>query len=112
MFPGLVSLSVIAYSLWPPLVEAPARYLGIELTGLPLTIFTLFLYSWLSLSMAVSFMAIKFEQSQYFRWLGPVFLYLGGYGAFLCAVTFGAYIKEMQGAEMKWDKTVKTGKVN
>ncbi len=112
LFPGLISLGVIAYSLWPPLIDVPVQYLGIELTGLPLTIFTLFLYSWLSLSMLVSFIAIKFEQSRYLGWLGPVFLYLGGYGAFLCAVTFSAYVKEMQGAEMKWDKTVKTGKVN
>jgi hypothetical protein len=33
------------------------------------------------------------------------------YGPFLCAVTFAAYVKELRGAEMKWDKTEKTGKI-
>ena len=36
---------------------------------------------------------------------------LGGYGAFLCAVTFASYVKELRGADMKWDKTEKTGKI-
>jgi cellulose synthase/poly-beta-1,6-N-acetylglucosamine synthase-like glycosyltransferase len=112
LFPGLVSLTIIAYSLWPPLIDVPVKALGLELTGIPRTIFTLFLYSWLALSMLVSFMAIKLEQSKRWSWAAPLALNLGGYGAFLCAVTFGAYVKEIQGAEMKWDKTVKTGKVN
>jgi hypothetical protein len=43
--------------------------------------------------------------------LAPIALYIGGYGSFLCAVTFGSYMKELLGAEMKWDKTEKTGKV-
>ncbi|MBL4689555.1 MAG: hypothetical protein JKY37_33515, partial [Nannocystaceae bacterium] len=46
------------------------------------------------------------------RRLAPLVLLVGGYGPFLCAVTVGAYIKEFRGAEMKWDKTIKTGKVS
>jgi hypothetical protein len=32
-----------------------------------------------------------------------------GYGSLLCSCTFASYIKELRGAEMKWDKTEKTG---
>jgi hypothetical protein len=38
-------------------------------------------------------------------------IYIAGYGSLLCAVTFGAYIKEATGAAKTWDKTEKTGKV-
>ncbi len=45
------------------------------------------------------------------RGLSRLFIYVGGYGPLLCAVTFAAYILEARGAEMRWDKTEKTGKV-
>lgn len=111
LFPGIVSLLVIAYSLWPPLIEGPVAYFGIELREPWRTVLTLFMYSWLSLSMLVSFCAILLEKSRRLSWLAPPVLAIGGYGAFLCAVTFGAYVKELRGADMTWDKTVKTGKV-
>lgn len=111
LFPGIVSLLVISYSLWPPWIDLPMNALGLHLDGWWRTALTLFLYSWLALAMLVSFCAILAEQSRRFKWLASPLLLLGGYGAFLCAVTFGAYVKEFQGADMKWDKTVKTGKV-
>jgi hypothetical protein len=40
-----------------------------------------------------------------------VFLYIAGYGPLLCACTSASYIKELRHAEMKRDKTEKTGKV-
>jgi cellulose synthase/poly-beta-1,6-N-acetylglucosamine synthase-like glycosyltransferase len=111
LFPGVISLLVISYSLWPPWIDVPVAWLGLQLGPTGSMVLTLFLYSWLALAMLVSFTAILLEQSRLFSWLAPTMLLLGGYGAFLCAVTFGAYVKELQGAEMKWDKTVKTGKV-
>jgi len=32
-------------------------------------------------------------------------------GPLLCAITVAAYVQEMRGAEMRWDKTEKTGQV-
>ncbi|HEX2820545.1 MAG TPA: glycosyltransferase family 2 protein, partial [Streptosporangiaceae bacterium] len=43
--------------------------------------------------------------------ISPLVVYLAGYGSLLCACTFVSYVKELRGAEMKWDKTEKTGKV-
>ena len=33
------------------------------------------------------------------------------YGPLLCAITAAAYVKEIQGTEMVWEKTEKTGTV-
>ena len=38
-------------------------------------------------------------------------LYIVGDGPLLTAMTAVSYIKEMQGAEMRWDKTEKTGQL-
>ncbi len=100
---------LIVYSLvsplWAPLV-----------TGLPdgtwAVVGRAFLYSWLALGMAVSWIAKETEaRFPQWPWLSKMLLYVGGYGPLLCAVTFAAYIKEWRGASMAWDKTVKTGKV-
>jgi len=44
-------------------------------------------------------------------WSAPALIYLVGFGPLLCAITFAAYVYEIQGREAKWDKTEKTGKV-
>mgnify|MGYP001402246047 CR=1 FL=1 len=108
VFPGLISLVVIAYALVPPLFDS---WLG--LVPFPRWVeggVVLFLYLWTALSMPVSYFAMLAEDHGHHR-LATVLLYLAGYGPFLCAVTFGAYVKEWQGADKTWDKTVKTGKV-
>jgi cellulose synthase/poly-beta-1,6-N-acetylglucosamine synthase-like glycosyltransferase len=109
LFPGVISLTIIVNTLCPPLLGflsagAPSR-------GLGHTALVLFLYAWLSLSMVVSWSAVKVEKIPRLGWLAPVMIYVAGYGSLLCAVTFGAYIKEMTGAAKTWDKTEKTGKV-
>lgn len=112
LFPGLVSLSLIFYSLWPPLFERLLSHASFEPESVAAVASRLFLYSWLALSMVVAWLAKELERSGgWRRRCAPFVLQLSGYGPFLCAVTFAAYIKEWRGAEMKWDKTVKTGKV-
>jgi cellulose synthase/poly-beta-1,6-N-acetylglucosamine synthase-like glycosyltransferase len=110
LFPGLISLAVIVYSLFPPLFEPLARWTQWASRPELQAVVTLFLYAWLSLSMAVAY-AAKVASSKGHLRLAAVLLYTAGYGSFLCAVTFGAYVKEIRGASMTWDKTVKTGKV-
>lgn len=110
LFPGLISLSVIVYSLFPPLFDYFAEAIGWGQHQVLQHVLTLFLYSWLSLAMAFSYAAKEMEARGYSK-LAKFTLYMAGYGPFLCAVTFGAYVKEIMGASMTWDKTVKTGKV-
>lgn len=106
LFPGIISLLVIAYSLVPPLVAPLAEMVP---QGV-IDVLIVFLYAWTALCMPASWSALAFERKGYPR-LAKATLYLAGYGPFLCAVTFGAYVREAMGAERTWDKTVKTGKV-
>lgn len=111
LFPGLISFSIILYSLFPPLFNPILDILIPDKSSTMATVGTLLLYSWLGLGMVVSYCAVMVERTGRHPVWALVLLYLGGYGPLLCAVTVGAYIKEARGAERSWDKTVKTGKV-
>ncbi len=103
LFPGIGALLIIAYSFFP---------LGIEEEAIPDAL-RILLYLWPVLSMLIAWLAKEASR----RWPGPgstagaLLIYLAGYGPLLSAITFAAYVTELRGAEMKWDKTNKTGKV-
>ena len=114
LFPGVVSLAVILYTC-APLAFTWTMHHAADLTGIHpgetarhLTM--LVAYAWLALCMPVAYLGKKAEELG-LRALSPFFVYLGGYGPLLCAVTFTSYVYELRGAEMTWDKTEKTGKV-
>lgn len=111
VFPGLVSFALIVHSLFPEVWTAVAPLLGFTPGSLLHTGGVLFIYAWLAVSMAVAWSAKWLEETRRLSWLAPVVLLIAGYGPFLCAVTLGAFVKEMTGAERTWDKTEKTGKV-
>jgi cellulose synthase/poly-beta-1,6-N-acetylglucosamine synthase-like glycosyltransferase len=115
LFPGLVSLVIMAAAIAP----APLRYLAYHALnyagasavrgyGAEVELFT---YVWLAGSMAVAYLARLAETRFGGRFTSPVLIYLAGYGSLLCAVTFAAYVKEIRRADASWDKTEKTGKV-
>jgi cellulose synthase/poly-beta-1,6-N-acetylglucosamine synthase-like glycosyltransferase len=114
LFPGLVNLAVIAGACFPHLTGDGFRWLagaahlgtGRQHTGWLI----LFIYVWLTASMAAAYLAKAAEPRRAGRWLSPLLIYLVGYGSLLCACTFAAYVKELRKAEMTWDKTEKTGK--
>ena len=70
-----------------------------------------FVYAWLGGSLAVAYLAKTAEPKPGGRWISAIILYIVGYGTLLCACTFASYVKELRGAEMRWDKTEKTGKM-
>jgi|GEM_PF-161111 len=115
LFPGVISLAIIVYSVLPGPFEAALvgtlRGIGVEPDARLAVAAQLFLYLWLTASMGVAYLA-KWTADRWGPgpWV-PILLYLSGYGAFLCAVTFAAYVREIQGAGLTWDKTVKTGRV-
>lgn len=115
-FPGGVSLLIILATTYPPLFETYIPDLA-DAAGIPLGesathAVVLFCYLWLTLSMVVAWLAKVFETRAGLRLLSPFFIYLAGYGPLLSAITFAAYVKEIQGAEAKWDKTEKSGQVS
>ena len=110
-FPGIISMVVILSAFFPGVVEVwlPSLF-GLEFTAEGEFILRLCLYVWISFSMLGAWLARRLEKT-WAGFLSPVLIYLVGYGSLLCAITFDSYIKEMRGAEAKWDKTEKTGRV-
>lgn len=115
LFPGVVSLVIIIYSVAPEPIGAlfvkSLEGLGVDAT--PRVVFwaQAFAFTWLTVAMLVAYIAKWIAARWRARWLPAFLLQVAGYGAFLCAVTFAAYVREIQGARIIWDKTIKTGKV-
>ena len=114
-FPGAVNLVIIAYSCFPRLFSDGVHRVDHALgwapgRGAPGWLIV-FIYAWLTLSMAVAYLAKVVEPHRFGRMLSPVLIYLVGYGSVLCACTFASYVLELRRAEARWDKTEKTGQV-
>ena len=115
LFPGLVNVTILVAAVLP----GPVSWIGHELAaavGVGVTLgwvraIELFTYIWLSACMGVAFLGKVTESRRFGRVLGPLFVYIGGYGPLLCAITTAAYLKELRHAEATWDKTEKTGKM-
>lgn len=117
LFPGVVSLLIILYALYPPLFDETIagwlRDAGIDPGDGLATGVLLFTYVWLSASMLAAWL-VKLLDARFgrrVRWVVAPLVYVVGYGPLLCAITAAAYVKEARGAAMTWDKTEKTGAV-
>ncbi|HUK69158.1 MAG TPA: glycosyltransferase [Streptosporangiaceae bacterium] len=114
LFPGLVNLAVIVYTCFPRLCRWATRDLFRLLQVVPTPLYAhsviLLIYVWLAVSMAAAYLAKLAEPHKFGKIISPALVYVAGYGPLLCACTFSAYVKELRKAEMKWDKTEKTGK--
>ncbi|MFP3466667.1 glycosyltransferase [Leifsonia sp. SIMBA_070] len=112
LFPGIINMLVMITALFPPvmLVWLPGLF-GVTLDGPALFAITLAIYIWIPFSMVFAWLARKSEKTRAGRWLAPALIYLAGYGSLLCAITFDSYLKELAGAEARWDKTEKVGRV-
>jgi glycosyltransferase involved in cell wall biosynthesis len=113
MFPGAVNLAIIGYTCFPRLFQEATRTFFADSHLRPPHVGWVisFVYAWLGASMAVAYLAKAIEPTWGGRLISAILLYLVGYGSLLCACTFASYLKELSGAEMRWDKTEKTGKV-
>jgi hypothetical protein len=99
LFPGLISVVIIVWAAVPGAVSA---------TSEPVL---LAIYAWLSCSMLAAWLVKRLDDVGAPHWIVAPLLYIVGYGPLLCAMTAGAYIKELRRAEMRWEKTEKTGAV-
>jgi len=114
-FPGLVSLAIMLHSVSPQLYSVEGgrllRDAGIGPSAGLSTGLVLFTYFWLAGSMLAAY-AVKLlaASGRCQRLIAPL-VYIVGYGPLLCAITAAAYIAELRGSELRWDKTEKTGAV-
>lgn len=115
MFPGAVNVAILTAAILPGPVSWVGHQLlataGLTYTSQWVRSIELFTYVWLAGCMAVAFLGKIAEPRRLGRLLGPLFVYVGGYGPLLCAITTAAYVKELRHAEVRWEKTEKTGKV-
>lgn len=111
-FPGLVSVVITIATFFPGFLEddVPAIF-GVEVSDTTLRVWTLFVYSWITLSMVAAWGIKRIDGTRAGRLLSPVLVYLVGYGPILCAITVDSYIKELRHADASWDKTEKTGRI-
>lgn len=106
-FPGLISLLIILYAGFSPIFAN----IGFQPRGSLQTVITLAVYVWLSGSMLAAYLVKRLEDLGWTPWLIAPLLYLVGYGPLLCAMTTAAYFSELRGAERRWEKTEKSGRV-
>jgi hypothetical protein len=61
--------------------------------------------------MVAGFLVARLARSGRLPWLVAPLVYVVGFGPMLCAITAGAYVQELRGAELRWDKTEKVGRI-
>ena len=115
MFPGAVNVLILLAAVLPRpldwLGDMVVRTAGFVVTPGWVRGLELFTYIWLAACMGVAYLGKLAEPRRFGKVLSPVFVYVGGYGPLLCAITTAAYVQEFRGADRHWDKTEKTGKV-
>lgn len=116
LFAGVVNVVVMVAAIvtqpMRSLAETLVGAVGMRITHTWVVAAVVFLYVWLAASMGVAYLAKAAET----RWGGAVtsriLIYLAGYGPLMCAVTLASYVKELSGAEARWEKTEKTGQMS
>ena len=114
LFPGLVSVVIIVWTCFPAIFRWSGEQIT-DATGWVVStagtdLLMLGVYLWVAGCMLAAVACKAVDRAGLHR-LGSAGLYVCGFGPLLCAVTFTAYVKELRGAEQRWDKTEKTGKV-
>ncbi|EHL31986.1 glycosyltransferase family 2 protein [Legionella drancourtii] len=72
--------------------------------------FLIWANSWISLCMFFAWIVYRLDRANVPQKITNSLLLIVGYGPLLCVITFAAYISQFFNREMKWNKTIKTGK--
>ena len=115
-FPGLLSLGVMILA-----VVGPKAFTGSaqwpspggwsswsEIAG---QIGVIVILGWSALSTLAAWGVYRLDRAGAPKWLRNILLVLVGYGPLLCAISLGATIGQLRSADLKWDKTIKSGRV-
>ena len=65
---------------------------------------------WSALSTLAAWGVYRLDKAGAPKWLRNILLVLVGFGPLLCAISLGAIIGQLRSADLKWDKTIKSGK--
>jgi len=112
MFPGLISVINMCIAVAPTLFAEFITYLfDIDPWQLNHSYLILWISSWVALCMPAAWLVYRMDKAGVSQKITNPLLILVGYGPLLCAITFAAYLAEWAHLEMKWNKTIKLGKV-
>ena len=109
-FPGLLSLGVMVLAV-----------LGLDILGASPTwpvpgswtwrdAAMLAILSWSAISTFLAWVVYRLDRAGCPKPLRNVLLVLVGYGPLLCAISLAAIVAQLRNADLKWDKTIKSGK--
>jgi cellulose synthase/poly-beta-1,6-N-acetylglucosamine synthase-like glycosyltransferase len=108
-FPGLLSLGVMAIALAKPFTTAvdfgePGSWSWGDLAAQVIL-------GWTAVSTFLAWALYRLDKAGVPKPLRNVLLVLVGYGPLLCAIALAAIVAELRKSDLKWDKTIKSGKV-
>lgn len=112
LFPGLVSLTIMLLILVPPsvspLFNGPywSGHVGWSWRDIPIQM----ILAWPGISTIFAWTVFRIDRAGAWRWFRNFLLILIGYGPVMCAISFGAMVAQYKNADLRWDKTVKSGK--
>ena len=108
VFPGLLSIGVMAIALLAQFtglgrLDQPGPWSWDDLAAQVIL-------GWSAISAVAAWGVYRIDKAGAPRWLRNILLVLVGYGPLLCAIACAAIVAELRKADLKWDKTIKTGK--
>jgi cellulose synthase/poly-beta-1,6-N-acetylglucosamine synthase-like glycosyltransferase len=108
-FPGLLSIGIMANALLTPFAGfAPSSE---PAPWSPEDIRTHIVLGWAAVSTAAAWAVYRADKAGAPKWLRNALLLLVGFGPLLCAVACAAIVAELRKTDLKWDKTIKSGRV-
>lgn len=116
LFPGLISLAIMLDATVPRVFTVDGaravRNVGVNPVTTHLgTALLLFGYVWISTCMLAAYLVKRLAVSHRVGWLVAPLVDVVGYGPMLCAITADAYVRQLRGAAMTWEKTEKIGMI-
>jgi cellulose synthase/poly-beta-1,6-N-acetylglucosamine synthase-like glycosyltransferase len=110
VFPGLISLGIMLIAVSGlTLFSGAADWMEVSRWSwrdIPIQL----ILAWNGISTIAAWSVYRLDRAGAPKWLRNFFLVLIGYGPLMCSITFAAMVAQFRNADMRWDKTMKSGK--
>ena len=108
-FPGLLSVAIMAIAVTKLKLAGSTEWTPPESWSWE-DIAVQFVLAWSAISTLAAWVVYRIDKAGAPKWLRDTLLVLVGYGPLLCAIAIGAIVAQFRNADLKWDKTIKSGK--